>query len=264
MQQNNKTMPGLDDLTKQGNQLLKIQDTSSAKPSFDQWIKDVSTWLQEVAPNSGLFPEWIAVNMFESQFGGKHIDYMMGEVIWSSFRTKVKQRLEWLSKIPEKIQSPSRKEGSHNNELILPDKVTLSWLFRHVPCKFWWGLMGLFVAVFILGIKVGQTTFIREIMGYPISGGGINGQSRLSAQEQYAKLSESGKQLILEAFETQTVDLKKFSAAKSFKLPELRSQAVILASEYGWVTIKDSSITLTEKGHKEVSNFIGLVYARWK
>lgn len=59
MQKNNGTIPGLDELTRQGGQLLKMQDTSSAKPSFDQWVKDVGAWLQKTAPNSGLLSEWI-------------------------------------------------------------------------------------------------------------------------------------------------------------------------------------------------------------
>lgn len=172
---------------------------------------------------------------------------LSGDAIQSAIRV-VKSQVEMaIEELKAEIENEGSQMQNIKDELVLPDKVTLSWLFRHVPCKFWWWLLGLFVVVFILGIRIGQTTFIREIMGYSISGGSVNGQSKLSAQEQYAKLSESGKQLLLEAFNAQTVDLKNFAATRSLKLPELRSQAVILASEYGWVTIKDNSINLTEK-----------------
>ena len=45
------------------------------------------------------------------------------------------------------------------------DKVTLAWLYRRVPVKIWGTLAGFIVAAFLGGVSLGQTTFIRELLG---------------------------------------------------------------------------------------------------
>lgn len=52
-----------------------------------------------------------------------------------------------------------------NNPLVLPEKVTMVWLVHHVPIAFWLWLAGIIIAIFIVGATVGQTTFIKEILG---------------------------------------------------------------------------------------------------
>lgn len=52
-----------------------------------------------------------------------------------------------------------------DNNLDLPEKVTLSWLWKHVPAKFWFVLIGLFIAAFILGVTLGQIGWVKEVFG---------------------------------------------------------------------------------------------------
>ena len=51
------------------------------------------------------------------------------------------------------------------NPLVLPDKVTLGWLVHHVPLTFWFWLVGIVIVTFTIGVTVGQTTFIKELLG---------------------------------------------------------------------------------------------------
>lgn len=53
-------------------------------------------------------------------------------------------------------------------ELQLPDKVTLAWLWKHVPAKFWLWLLGIMVFVLGVGITIGQVDWIKEIVGIDI------------------------------------------------------------------------------------------------
>jgi hypothetical protein len=41
-------------------------------------------------------------------------------------------------------------------EPVLPDKVTLSWLVKHVPVSFWLWFVGLLAAAFVAGAKWGS------------------------------------------------------------------------------------------------------------
>jgi hypothetical protein len=47
----------------------------------------------------------------------------------------------------------------------LPEKVTLPWLAQHVPVSLWLAFVGILISAALLGVTLGQTTFIREMTG---------------------------------------------------------------------------------------------------
>lgn len=55
--------------------------------------------------------------------------------------------------------------ASHEDEVVLPEKVSLAWLWQNVPIKFWGWLIGLLAAAFLLGISFGQIQWVRDLMG---------------------------------------------------------------------------------------------------
>ena len=55
--------------------------------------------------------------------------------------------------------------ASHKDEFILPEKVTLAWLWQNVPIKFWGWLIGLLIAAFSFGISIGQIQWVQELLG---------------------------------------------------------------------------------------------------
>jgi len=70
------------------------------------------------------------------------------------------------SRVPPEGQSmvaPSNDQAK--GEPVMPEKVTLVWLFRHVPVSLWMQFSGLVVAVFLAGVTVGQTSFVQELIG---------------------------------------------------------------------------------------------------
>lgn len=45
-----------------------------------------------------------------------------------------------------------------------PNKVTLYWLWRHVPVKFWICMASLLIGAFLIGVRVGQISWIQELI----------------------------------------------------------------------------------------------------
>lgn len=63
----------------------------------------------------------------------------------------------------------TKHEPSTSVELKHPEKVTLNWIIHNVEISLWWTVgsvvIGLVTGAFLLGISVGQTTFIQELIG---------------------------------------------------------------------------------------------------
>lgn len=47
-------------------------------------------------------------------------------------------------------------------EAKYPEKVTLSWLYSHVPMSFWFWAVGILLAVFVGGVNLGSSKFYKE------------------------------------------------------------------------------------------------------
>jgi hypothetical protein len=60
---------------------------------------------------------------------------------------------------------PSAQSPASATGFTFPDKVTISWLYHHIPVPIWVTLAGLITAAFIGGVTSGQTTFVRELLG---------------------------------------------------------------------------------------------------
>jgi len=51
----------------------------------------------------------------------------------------------------------------------LPARVTLSWLWRHVPVSFWLWFVGLLIISFVIGVVVGQVPGVESVIQTLIS-----------------------------------------------------------------------------------------------
>jgi len=78
----------------------------------------------------------------------------------------------------------------------------------------------------------------------------------------YTRLSEAGKRLILMTNKRKSVDLLTFSEEKKLQLDELKTQAQILAEDYGWINIEGDIAKITEKGKVDLTTFEDFVYGR--
>lgn len=70
---------------------------------------------------------------------------------------------------PSSNRDPQPQSSAQTTGIHVPapdfEKVSITWLINHVPLKVWLGFVGLVLAAFLGGIKVGQLTFIRELLG---------------------------------------------------------------------------------------------------
>jgi len=80
----------------------------------------------------------------------------------------------------------------------------------------------------------------------------------------YTRLSEAGKQLILGTYSDKEINLTDFPEDGKFQLDELKTQARILANDYGWINIEGSTAKITEKGKNDVATFEDLCYGRYR
>ncbi len=95
------SLEGLDRLTAVGQSLLDSHDPSQTHSEFNYWISQVSDWLNENYPNSGLSADWAAQGDSNLVVGGGYYD---DPTSWSIFRMRVQARLRWLGQLPFKIQ----------------------------------------------------------------------------------------------------------------------------------------------------------------
>lgn len=65
----------------------------------------------------------------------------------------------------EKVShTPKIYKKHHEPNLEMPDRVTLAWLWRKVPLRFWFWLVGLLVAAFLFGLSVGQLDLMQDLL----------------------------------------------------------------------------------------------------
>lgn len=75
--------------------------------------------------------------------------------------------IEETSQTPPCHESPPSTTvcATRPSPLALPEKVTLGWLWQHVPLSLWFWLIGLVASAFLVGIRVGQIASIRQLFG---------------------------------------------------------------------------------------------------
>ncbi len=61
----------------------------------------------------------------------------------------------------------TRQLQDESNGLGPPSKVTLAWLYEHVPWHLWAAAIGLLVASFWVGVEFSDLSLIRDIRGKP-------------------------------------------------------------------------------------------------
>ncbi len=67
-----------------------------------------------------------------------------------------------ISRNPELLMKTGEKQS--RADLKEPAKVTLPWLFHHVPVKYWISFFGLLLASFFIGIQASRLSLVQEIL----------------------------------------------------------------------------------------------------
>ena len=80
----------------------------------------------------------------------------------------------------------------------------------------------------------------------------------------YTKLPRAGQLLILHAFGGEPIDCAFFVKGRpQLTVEEVVEQAQILCDDYGWVDLRGQTVTITEKGRREVETFESLALSRY-
>ena len=88
------------------------------------------------------------------------------------------------------------KAGIKQSRAVLkePAKVTLPWLFHHVPAKYWISFLSLLLASFLIGIQASKLSLVQEIFNLPKQTL-LEGRARLEPAESsniFAYVSKDG------------------------------------------------------------------------
>jgi hypothetical protein len=94
-------LDGLDKLTAQGQWLLDSHSPTDAHSGFNRWVREVSSWLNEKFPNSGLSADWASQGESNLVSGNCYYD---DPTSWLLFRNRLNTRLRWLGHLPPKIR----------------------------------------------------------------------------------------------------------------------------------------------------------------
>jgi hypothetical protein len=77
----------------------------------------------------------------------------------NSVITRLKRNPDFYIKKEEPIK-PSEPEKT---ELQPPEKVTLKWIWEHVPYRYWLAFFGLLISAFLIGASIGETKLYKMI-----------------------------------------------------------------------------------------------------
>jgi len=154
-------MSKFDEIIAQGRRLLSISDYTDADREFKRWDVEVGEWLSEHFPDSGLSAKWSSLGSSNLVWGNS---IASSQDEWIEFKKIVELRLLWLSDLPEGGGKRSCSSTTIST-LELPAKITLAWLWKHAPVKFWTWCCIATVAIFLFGVSFGQISWVRELYG---------------------------------------------------------------------------------------------------
>jgi predicted nucleotide-binding protein len=117
--ENKSPLEGLDKLITQGSALLDGQDAVSTHDDYNSWVSDVSQWLNKRFPDSGLSGSWVAQGDSVLVLGNH---YNESPTSWMLFKRMVRQRLQWLGKLPQERKVKSFLSSVPSVPSVTPQK----------------------------------------------------------------------------------------------------------------------------------------------
>ena len=137
--------------------LQKSRGDTSAFANHDEflpWSDNVSPLLEFDEALFKNFTFWVEHVKSAHAMGREHHE-ALGEAIGV-----VNQAITKLELQPE---LKLNKKKTLTEELNYPNKVTLKWLYHHVPWSFWAWFVGLLISVFVLGLSVAETPIYKSL-----------------------------------------------------------------------------------------------------
>lgn len=122
-----KREEGFNQLVSKGRSLLRLGNPVDAHSEFERWDGAVSRWLDVNCSNSGISAKWSSLPGSNLVIGNSYYDYPEH---WVQYRSAVKERLGWLSKLaPSTFVDSGKADIQAENsfwELIHPEIVRVA------------------------------------------------------------------------------------------------------------------------------------------
>lgn len=142
-------------------------DCKVASEKLHRCAKDIAVFLSSNGYPSDAGEVKAAMMHVEATYGAPQILRITDDVEY--YRRKLKVLRDALD---EPTHSPAEQatESSEpvqriGTSLDMPEKITLKWLIEHAPISLWSWAFGLIASVFVVGIYVGQLSFVKELIG---------------------------------------------------------------------------------------------------
>ena len=132
------------------------KEAFSSNEDFLVWSDDVLAILEIDPVKKRTFSNY--TNGAKTAFRAKRVDYSaVDECIGIVNQVIKKLELESTETIKQSSNKPSNKEP------VAPEKISISWLYKHVPLSFWVTLIGAFIIAFGAGVTFSQTDLYKSL-----------------------------------------------------------------------------------------------------
>jgi hypothetical protein len=119
---------------------------------------DCMIWIDNVAPLLKYDENHYNNFLTHAQFA--RITSLSADAIMPHLNTMIGIVDQAVIELENDIDSPQKAE---NNKLEYPEKMTLKWIWEHVPAIYLWSLLLVLVFVFSLGITFSQTSLYKSL-----------------------------------------------------------------------------------------------------
>lgn len=153
-------------LQDQINKLRVVRATRRFGASFTKWRRDT-----EVVINQVFSEDEKHIRDFASiTYGNQDLPYVLDAAEEAKHQRVYEEGLEHAESIItsfiDEIKRYWQEDGPSSilqHELLLPEKVTIPWLIKHVPVSLWLTILGLLLTVFFIGINSTRISIVKEI-----------------------------------------------------------------------------------------------------
>lgn len=130
-------------------------------PAFRKWRTNVTRLLDQIVQQDYL----ITCEIKRRSFGNYVGTY---DNLKASFQQEIGDTINELEFIIDNYKNhgepPIGGAPKQTAQLEWPNKITLDWLFKHAPWRFWMGFVVILATAFVLGTQVAQTKLYQQVV----------------------------------------------------------------------------------------------------
>jgi uncharacterized protein YlbG (UPF0298 family) len=153
-------------LQAQIHKIVEVQATRRFGATFTKWRRDTEVVISQVFNKD---KKHIS-DFVEIVYGNKDLPHVSDPIEEARLQRIYEEGLEHAKSIitsfMDEVERYWEEEGpilNSSHHLPPPEKVTIPWLFKHVPVRLWIAALGLLIAAFLAGVSSTRLTLVKEI-----------------------------------------------------------------------------------------------------